>query len=134
MHLKHLFSHRHMLLYVCCVACHPFVMSCIYCKFFFVKKFLSARMDYFVPYYMSEIEQTQKREDASSDQLLPDITFYVYQFPFIIWIIPICIFYGNTLFSFYICLGICNTTKNGKAKHFIPDNSIGKNSSQSCNF
>ena len=41
-------------------------------------------MDYFVPYYMSEIEQTQKREDASSDQLLPDITFYVYQFPFII--------------------------------------------------
>lgn len=48
--------------------------------------FFRIRMNYPIPYDISEIEQMEegKEEDASSNQLLPDITFYVYQFPFII--------------------------------------------------
>ena len=55
--------------------------------------FFRIRMNYPIPYDISEIEQMEKgkKEDATSNQLLPDITFYVYQFTFMIRIISICI-------------------------------------------
>ena len=73
----------------------------------------STRMDYCVCHiiWVKSSRHRKEREDASSDQLLPDITFYVYQFPFIIWIIPICIFYGNTLFFLLCTFEIWNTTR-----------------------
>ena len=75
------------------VCCHPSVISCIYDKVFsfWIEIFLySSTYAWLISYHIIEVKSSREnmkkkegKEDASSDQLLPD-TFYVYQFPFII--------------------------------------------------
>ena len=86
-----------------CVLSSVFNLMHLWQSPYFLDKFFlySSTYAWLIPYHIIEVKSSRENmkkkwntEDASSDQLLPD-TFHVYQFPFIIWIISICILWSK---------------------------------------